>query len=813
MTALPVIYKTDKGEIVELNRRKFLKIVGGVAAGTGLSSWMMNSLLSSPNYSESDYLFGPVNESWANSLCSLCRSGCGISVRLLNGVPVKIEGNKLHPMNRGGVCARGQAGLEVLYNPNRIKNPKKRIGDRGEGRWQDISWEEAQATLTNNLKKLSESDQSDGLMFLTNNISDPLDHLLKRFSEAFGTPNYFKCGLNSPHQPHFELMHGINNEFAYDLENTNYILSFGSQFLESEPAMGWYSRMYGLMRRGRNGRRVKIVQIDSQLSVTGIQADEWIPINPGTYGALALGIAHILIRENLVENNFLKNNTFGFENWRGKNGENHDGFKELVLRDYTPDAVAKITGVKPETLVRLTQEFASHKPSLALIGSRCNWLSNGVHTTRAVHALNALIGNIGASGGIISRKNVPFAKLIQVNRPENSSKKKSKGLDQQFLKEIRSRGWIGENEITKLLTHESEDKIKTLLLYNSDLLHASTQRNKLEKALKEIPFIVSFSSFQDETASFADLLLPDHTYLEKWQAATAPVGMTGNHVGISAPVLKPLYYTKDIGDVLLNISSEVNSNLSGYLPWTSYENYLMELIEGVYNSERGLVFQESYDESWMRFLEQRGWRYPAYFSFIEFWNDLIKKGGWWEPHFQQEKITFNTPSKKFEFYSQNLKINNIEKKDDLWFLPHYSPGPINENDQEYQFYLNPYLLTTIGTGEGAIQPTMLEMLGIHIKQKWTPWIEINPGDAKRIGLKEQDWVWLVSPKGKLKAQLRLYPAAAQGTVSAPLGLSRTKIGRAADNSDPNLLSIILPNSDAVTGQTAFLETKINLIKI
>jgi anaerobic selenocysteine-containing dehydrogenase len=233
----------------------------------------------------------------------------------------------------------------------------------------------------------------------------------------------------------------------------------------------------------------------------------------------------------------------------------------------------------------------------------------------------------------------------------------------------------------------------------------------------------------------------------------------------------------------------------------------------VYNSERGLVFQESYDESWMKFLEQRGWRYPAYFSFDEFWTDLVNKGGWWEPHFQNEQVSFNTPSKKFEFYSQNLKIKNISGANDEWFLPHYSPRLQHNNENDYSFHLNPYLLATLGSGGGNYQPTMLEILSIHVKHRWSSWVEINHEDADRLGLKNKDWVWLVSSKGKIKTQVHIFPAALPGIVSAPLGLRRTYWEQLAEINDPNLLSIILPNFDVITGQTAFLETTINLIKI
>ncbi|UCE05446.1 MAG: hypothetical protein JSW07_17810, partial [bacterium] len=204
-------------------------------------------------------------------------------------------------------------------------------------------------------------------------------------------------------------------------------------------------------------------------------------------------------------------------------------------------------------------------------------------------------------------------------------------------------------------------------------------------------------------------------------------------------------------------------------------------------------------------------------------------GGWWEPRFQAKSITYNTSSRKFEFYSQALKdeidhyqkhfsMVNVRKAGfyeigDEWFLPHYYESAVSEDTFGFEFYLNPYMLTALGSGEGARQPMMLEILGIHIKQKWNSWLELNPHDAKEIGLKDQDWVWMVNPRGKIKVQVKLFPAAVPGVVSMPIGLGHSNFGRFADNKGSNPLSILLSNSDPLTGQNAWSETKVKLVKI
>ena len=214
---------------------------------------------------------------------------------------------------------------------------------------------------------------TNNMMFLVDGIMNPLNDLLKRFVVANGSSHYYTCGFNPALPIQNQLAYGGSQELAYDLENTNFILSFGAQFLESEPSLGWYERMYGHIRRGRQGNRAQIVQIDPQRSITAIKADNWIRINPGTYGAVALGIAHLLIREKQYDETFINRYTFGFENWKDNNGNKHIGFKNLVLTDYSPKKVEAITGIAPYDLVQLTNEFASSKTGLAVAGSRCAW--------------------------------------------------------------------------------------------------------------------------------------------------------------------------------------------------------------------------------------------------------------------------------------------------------------------------------------------------------------------------------------------------------------------------------------------------------
>ena len=161
-------------------------------------------------------------------------------------------------------------------------------------------------------------------------------------------------------------------------------------------------RVYGYLRQERPGPKAKIIQIESRFSATAAKADEWVPINPGTEGALALGIAYILIREGLYDRPFVDSRTFGFEDWKDSDGKTHVGFKKLVLQEYNVDAVARVTGVPVATVLRIAKEFATHRPAIA-VGQMAS--TNALYSLMAVHALNALVGQhrCGRGSGVPAR--------------------------------------------------------------------------------------------------------------------------------------------------------------------------------------------------------------------------------------------------------------------------------------------------------------------------------------------------------------------------------------------------------------------------
>src|SRR4030043_351596 len=374
---------------MKINRRELLKLIGAATLGMALPDELLHAL---PK--EGEWI--PYEEYLSTGVCLQCPRGCGLRIRSVMHWPVKLEGIKDYPMNKGRLCPKGQSGLQVLYDPDRIRHPLKRKGKRGEENWEKISWDDAIRLVTQRLKTLRQKGTPHHLMVLGGRYRGHMYELMARFMEAYGSPNLFgnsARGSEGILKGHFFTM-GIRDFLAIHWEEVNYVLSFGARLFEaSRPSLRnlWG---YGYLRRGRPGIRGKLVQIEPRFSVTASKADQWIPILPGTDGALALGIAHWIIKENQTDEGFVDRYTFGFEDWKDASGKGHTGFKTLVLKEYSPKQVSSLTGVPEETIVQIAQEFSSHRPSIAISGRGVGMQTNGTYSQMAIDSLNALVGSI-----------------------------------------------------------------------------------------------------------------------------------------------------------------------------------------------------------------------------------------------------------------------------------------------------------------------------------------------------------------------------------------------------------------------------------
>ena len=294
------------------------------------------------------------------TICQQCPGGCGLLARTLDGEVSGISGNPFHPINRGALCPKAFGGLQLLYDPKRIKAPMARTGERG--KFRSIGWDEALKLVTDRLSDLRVKGLAHTLAILGGQYRGYRDTLWSRFAQAYGTPNYIRLRCFAPDKPALahQLMQGATAPLAYDLAEAQFILSFGAGLLESWIGPVHTSQAYARLRRSSDRPRGTLAQIDPRRSPTAIKADRWIPIVPGTDGILALGIANAMIREGLYDEAFVEQYSFGFEDWVDGAGQQHLGFKNLVLRDYGLFTVAAATGVPVKSILEDRPRSGDH---------------------------------------------------------------------------------------------------------------------------------------------------------------------------------------------------------------------------------------------------------------------------------------------------------------------------------------------------------------------------------------------------------------------------------------------------------------------
>lgn len=772
--------------MTKLSRRAFLKLAGATVAAGGLGKLGLTALRSLTSETE---LSGPVSDLRKLGVCRLCAAGCGLSARVVDGRLVKLDGNPYHPNNQGKLCPKGQAGVQVLYDPDRIKGPMRRVEDRG---WVQISWDEALGAVVGALRGLRESGSPERLAFLHDGQRGATSDLIARFCRAFGTPNQVpapRYSADGPPLAHW-LTQGWRDHAAYDWENTDYFLCFGGAFLEAWQPLTRHLRAYSRMRRGRPGERAKIVQIEPRASVTATKADEWLPVNPGTEGALALGMAHVIIQDQAYDAGFVSQRTFGFDDWTDDAGETHLGFRSLVLRDYAPEHVAGVTGVPAETIARIAREFAAAEHPVA--AGDLSGYTNSLRAQWAVHTLNGLVGALEMPGGVMRQEQPPLASWPDLEldpiAERGLSRPRADGAGADALP-------LADNVPHGLA--QPQTPIEVLLMHQANPVYHDPPGLGWERKLQEIPLVVSFSPYLDETSAHADLLLPDSTFLEKWSLEPLMPSLGYPAVGLGQPLVEPLHDTRNLGDVLIDLAQRLGDNLAAALPWPDFVTAIQERVRGLHEAGAGM---------------------PRADTFEAFWAQLRSRGVWYQqPYdFGRWERAFETPSGRFEFVSQGLRAaletaGVAYVDEDL--LPDYREPEFNGASPEYPFYLRLFKPITYTERWGANLPWLEEIYGLHVREKWGAWVEINPETAHELGIRDGDRVRVEAPEGGLELTARLWPGTPPDGVSIPLGQGHEAGGRWAQGRGANPSLLLDGRVDPLSGELAGQSTRVRVTKV
>jgi anaerobic selenocysteine-containing dehydrogenase len=702
----------------KMSRREFIKTAGIGAAATAVLTGcgpVSRYVVREPYTRMPEYTYNG-QSTYYSTTCRECPAGCGIVVRTEQGRALKVEGNPYNPINQGKTCARGQAALQGLYNPDRIQNPIRHEGQAGLN-YTNITWDEALAVVQDTLQ----NTPPDQIAFLLGMAPDHLFDLVTELCTAMGAPPPIRYGAHEIYDARLTLVKATQQLFSatalpyFDLANADVTLSFGANFLETYLSPMAYSRGFAQMRRGKTGQRGYLVQFEPRLSQTAASADEWVPVAPGSEGLVALALGR-LVAEIL-------------------GGAIPNAYLEVDIEN-----VASASGVSVADLQRLANIFATAAHPLAIPGGSASGSSNGLEATQAVLALNALVGNLGKAGGLF----LSPANPVHSDFP-----------------------WLPNSivEMQALIDRMRGGGVKALFIHGVNPVFDFPDSNMFVEALANVPQVISFASFLDDTSIYANFILPDHTALESWGYQKAPAGADRPVISGFQPVVAPFYRTKATSDVLLAAVQAIGGNLATTLPY-------MDEVEYMQSSLLTLVTQEGFFNA------------PEINTFMA---QFQQYGGWWDA---QPKLDTPDGTKAL-----SLPLSATPAK----------------FDGTGDFYFFPFMSPILGDGNGANKPWLQEIPDPTTTVMWNTWVEINPVSADNLGLADDDVVVITSPLSEIEAVVYRYPAIRLDTIAMPFGQGHVAFGRYAKDRGVNphhSLTMLVNGADDL----AFVGTKVSIKK-
>jgi anaerobic selenocysteine-containing dehydrogenase/Fe-S-cluster-containing dehydrogenase component len=479
-----------------IKRRDFLKVVGVGGAGAGLVGCSTEKVERLLPFVVPPEDVTPGVATWYTTVCQECPAGCGMWVRTREGRVVKVEGNPRHPISAGALCARGHASVQGLYSADRYGGPMIREN----GALRETTWEEAETLLAERIQ-----GAAGNVLLMTGTLGPSMSDLVDRFLSAVGGDRVEHEGLSeAPLREATRIAFGRDAVPRYDLESARFILSFGADFLETWVSPVEYSRAFARSAGVADGAaKAPFVFVGPRLSLTGQNADEWIPIQAGSEAAVALGMASVLAAR----------------------GADAGPYSSMVAA-YDAETAAAQAGISAETIVDLATRFAAAGPGVALGPGVGGQHRNATASNLAIHILNAVAGNVGRTVHLATTAGTASAPY---------------------------------GEMESAIRAMAGGRVGVALVLGTNPTHSLPPASGFADAFASVPFKVSFASEPDETSALADLVLPDRTFLEAWGDSNARPGMFSLQQPVMRPV--PLFDSKQAGDVLLSVASRTGSAL------------------------------------------------------------------------------------------------------------------------------------------------------------------------------------------------------------------------------------------------------------
>ncbi|MDG2208023.1 MAG: molybdopterin-dependent oxidoreductase [Pirellulales bacterium] len=705
-------------------------------------------------------------------MCQLCSTVCGIVGYVKEDRLLKIEGNPNDPNSRGHLCARGHAGLNHQYHPERLLYPLRRVGKRGEGKWKRISWEEALDEIAESLKKVRQSGHPEEFAFHQGRQRSK--DAIKRFLDAFGTSTQLSHrSLCSGNRRAANLTMLWESDWDLnDVEHSKYILNFGSNAFEAHQGHVSFATR---IQNGRFNNGAKLVTFDVRLSNTAGSSDEWFAPFPGTDGAIALAMGQAIFAAGLEDRDFI-------DQWTTVSADE----LKAHLQVYTPEWAEKVSGVPAGDIRRIALEFARAAPACTTMCNRGSSAHlNGFYNDRAIQLLNAIVGSVGKKGGWCWSPWGGVDPNMKTPPMPPSAKTWSVLEDppEYPLANVWRRMRVGE--IVYLYLLQDRAKLQVYMTYNLDSPLTWPEESLTRDVLtdeEKIGLHVCINCFYNETAHFADIVLPWTTYLERWDLDARGSYNLRPYVGLRTPMVEPLGEARDIRDFFPELAHKIGGGMEQWYAYGSTEDYLREWAQNVpVNPQTG---KSGLD----RLLEEGVWEDKSRSPFYEPYNIAIEPAEMADASVDPQtqiisrgdrgigimtangpKRGFATPSRKLEIRSLFVeRIGNNEdctteiaragskktKNRPAIHAGHdvkIDPMPIWFQLEEHQDLAEDELIMTSfkwnvhNHGRTMNLKWLAEI--VHSNPAW-----LNPQTAKRLGLQSGDWIEVTSYQSQYLAE-------------------------------------------------------------
>jgi anaerobic selenocysteine-containing dehydrogenase len=501
-----------------MDRRNFFKILtttsAGALGGCGKKAGELIPLL------VPEHEIVPGEEQWHPAACTECGAGCATVVRIMesirtverDGKPVreriaaikKIEGNPLDPISGGRLCARGQAGVQSLYHPDRLRGPMKRTGQRGQAQFAAVSWDEAIGYATEKIAKARAADPS-RIVFVAGAQAGTRSLTIERFTQALGAPPPVVCSLadHAVERKAAEMVFGWKGLPIYDLSSAHYALGVGADFLGGWASPVYYARQFGNFRQGRRSIRGQLVQAESRLSITAAAADRWLPLRPGSEPQFLAAVGRMLLDAQVARN--------------------HAALPQAVARAFQsadPVTLLAACGLEEKRVRQIVQELGESEAPLVLAGASMLH-TNSLDALVASHYLNLMLGNVGKPGGVL-------APAPATAPPDHRA------------------------------VAESLARAQVVLIDGANPVYTMPRSSGVADSLARAELVIGFGTFLDDSAAWSDLLLPDHHSLES-EMALIPSVSVRPAVAVSTPFVEPLYNTRAVERTLADLARKIGA--------------------------------------------------------------------------------------------------------------------------------------------------------------------------------------------------------------------------------------------------------------